>query len=1072
MAKQWMKDYKVNYWKWDGFVDRAQYNAFPSGDGIVGYDVNHQHMYGGPNGYYHVTDMWEKWIHLFDNVWKTASQEKIHKLWISLTCYVNPSPWFLQWSNSIWMQCSHDRNEVSNGLLTDKMNTMLTYRDGAYWEFIKNHNFQFPLSNLYNHDPIYGKEGTGIRADSMTGEQFRNYLYMMGTRGTAFWELYYSDALMNEEKYLVNADYLKWAEKNYRMLRNAKIIGGTPASNVKLDGVRGNLQQEAYGFANFSDDGTEGILSMRNPSTTVKTITFKLGQTIGAKANIAYNKVIDHIYGSKYEAPSLAQHFTAGQDVSVTLQPGETQIWHLYQKQPHHTTTIAYSELQTPRTLRVQMSNHAYDMSFKVYKNGKEITTKSTKSYADLKTFDITLPESASENDVYKIAVVSGKDAAGNQINGDFESTYYEQGVLANVATLNSAHFADVQHSVNGKRGFGITAHVADIKPSTILLAQGKQWALSYTSDSHLRFDVAGATLTSTQPVVKGSNISLVRENNGLIRLYIDGVLDSSAYTIQSAQSDLSHEEITADTHALLTDVTLYNRAINYTEVPKSAIDGLTSHIEAIKDTIDEKSWNENKIDDLLTKAKQAKSADAKERAYKALYAAIAKLIPGEGRTINVARKSTLSCGFVDNDQDASNSGSPLTNAINGMKETPVPYAIFGSDEAKKPAYMTLDLGTTTKLTSVDLWRYWEDGRTYGSTALVVANKADFSDKKVLYYSSANKKIDIFSLGQLPTADLYKETSKGKRLYAATRDMARSVISSEKETIGANVTARYIRLYANGRYLNNQDQGGDNHVVEIEVNGKQQKMPYDISKLKTLIARAGQLIAKGTYTDQTSDMLAQERDKAQQFVTTIEQQLADHVSFNEPLGSIDTYVSSINTAINALAIRTQQSDEHTQDSDQETSVSTNTNDDSIDEASCAITAMYRLYNPWTHEHLFTIDKTEYDRLVAAGWTDEGEIDSVASKNGKAVTRLYNPWTHEHHYASKPEEIAACVTVGWVNEGVKFYSIQNGTIPVYSMYNPYEKKFYHHYTSDEKEIARMERDGWIREDIKWYAAPKK
>jgi|GEM_PF-2573251 len=142
------------------------------------------------------------------------------------------------------------------------------------------------------------------------------------------------------------------------------------------------------------------------------------------------------------------------------------------------------------------------------------------------------------------------------------------------------------------------------------------------------------------------------------------------------------------------------------------------------------------------------------------------------------------------------------------------------------------------------------------------------------------------------------------------------------------------------------------------------------------------------------------------------------------------------------------------------------------EAAHATVAMYRLYNKWTHEHLFTTDKAEYDSLVAAGWTGEGEIDSVATKEGKGVYRLYNPYTHEHHYTADENELAKCVKDGWKNEGIKFHSVQNGTIPVYSMYNPNEKKFYHHYTSNPDEIAKMVKDGWIKEEIKWYAAPKK
>ena len=101
------------------------------GEGVVGYDENHHHMYGGPNGFYHSTDLWEKWIVLFENVWDKADELGIDNLWVSLTCYVNPSPWFLQWSNSVWIQCTHDRGEVSNSTLNNKMDNMLSYRDGA-----------------------------------------------------------------------------------------------------------------------------------------------------------------------------------------------------------------------------------------------------------------------------------------------------------------------------------------------------------------------------------------------------------------------------------------------------------------------------------------------------------------------------------------------------------------------------------------------------------------------------------------------------------------------------------------------------------------------------------------------------------------------------------------------------------------------------------------------------------------------------------------------------------------------------------------------------------------------------
>ena len=135
--------------------------------------------------------------------------------------------------------------------------------------------------------------------------------------------------------------------------------------------------------------------------------------------------------------------------------------------------------------------------------------------------------------------------------------------------------------------------------------------------------------------------------------------------------------------------------------------------------------------------------------------------------------------------------------------------------------------------------------------------------------------------------------------------------------------------------------------------------------------------------------------------------------------------------------------------------------------------MYRLYNPYSHEHLFTTDIMERDNLIPLGWKYELAVGGVYLHGEKGgVYRLYNPTTGEHHYTMDEEELANCVKAGWVNEGVKFFSASEDdghVVGMVSMYNPYEKAFYHHYTSDEKEIKQMVKDGWIKEDIKWYVA---
>ena len=41
-----------------------------------------------------------------------------------------------------------------------QMDRQMNARDAVYYSYIKDHQFQFPLAHIYNHDPVYGKSGT------------------------------------------------------------------------------------------------------------------------------------------------------------------------------------------------------------------------------------------------------------------------------------------------------------------------------------------------------------------------------------------------------------------------------------------------------------------------------------------------------------------------------------------------------------------------------------------------------------------------------------------------------------------------------------------------------------------------------------------------------------------------------------------------------------------------------------------------------------------------------------------------------------------------------------------------
>ena len=865
MAVKWMQDYGVNYWKWDGFADSGQYGAFNSGDGVVGYDENHQHMFGGPNGYYHSTDLWEKWIDLFDEVWKTADEEQINKLWISLTCYVNPSPWFLQWSNSVWMQCTADRGERTNGVIDDKMNAMLTYRDGAYYDFVKNHDFQFPMANIYNHDPIFGKEGTGITADSMDGEQFRNYLYMMGTRGTAFWELYYSDSIFNDEKYLINADFLKWEEENFDMLRNAKWVGGNPSSTATLaSGTSGAAgEQDAYGFAGFNNAGDEGIISMRNPAATAKKISFKLDSGIGCKSDGSYHVVLDHVYteGDKAaaEAPKTVKH---GQTIEMTLQPGEVQIWHL--SKDGDTAAPILSKLYTENntTLRVQASEHVSGAKFEVLVNGKkvELADNAVKAYADLKTFDITLPAPYGDNVKIEVKAIAGTDAAGNKLEGSIARTGYTGGIIAIVSEPECTTISRKAASVEGSDGFSAEVTVVNPVAGKTILSQGSQWSISINGEGKAVFTMNGVTAVSDVVVPNLASISVARENNGMMKLYVNGEIAGSAFDKKNVDYTVAKDAIKIDKAAAekISNVVVYDRALGYDEVVGAPLASLIARAKGVQGAVTADSWAAAGMDQLIAAA-EAAQGDAQVDAFAKLTDAYNQLLPKqpevpEPKFENLAQGKNASAAFVGAAGDATNAGSPLSNALDGkVPETAKPHAIFGADNQHKPAYMQVDLGSDCDVSGVQLWRFFDGGKKYDTTALVVSNDPEFAEGsyEVLYYSAADKNKDLFGLGVKPTEDLYAESKEGKVLFGSIEDKA-----SQK-----TVRARYIRLYGNGYEGSN---GGDNHVVELKVFGKKvpepakKYQPYEYDLLCMMAGRAQAIVDNGKYF--TSESLAKVED--------------------------------------------------------------------------------------------------------------------------------------------------------------------------------------------------------------------
>ena len=137
-------------------------------------------------------------------------------------------------------------------------------------------------------------------------------------------------------------------------------------------------------------------------------------------------------------------------------------------------------------------------------------------------------------------------------------------------------------------------------------------------------------------------------------------------------------------------------------------------------------------------------------------------------------------------------------------------------------------------------------------------------------------------------------------------------------------------------------------------------------------------------------------------------------------------------------------------------------------------SVFRLYNPNSGEHLYTIKETERDKLSRVGWKYEGIAfnTSPATKTDvKPVYRVYNPNTPQgsHLYTKSLGEANKLVKLGWKWDfygKACFYSY--GEMPIYRLYNKYDINGNHLLTKSKGEYDKCVRAGWIGEGIQLYA----
>ena len=367
---EYQDKFDINYWKLDGM--------------LLNPSTEQSEYYVTGNPLYTISETYERWTDIFEDMRDNRAGKD---LWLNMTSYTNPSPWHVQWVNSVWMQNTGDTGYTNSFNATDE-EAMLTYRDNAYYNFLNEREWQLPNKYFYNHDPVYGLTANDAyhRPDiKYTDDEMRNHLYMLGTRGTAFWEYYYSYSMFDDNKWQINAEAAKWIEDNFDILQKSQMFGGKPND--------GNV----YGYSCWN--GKEGILSIRNPKNEAQSYKVTYDRLIGVGEDLGtvYGKVVVGDQRHQTDEP-----LTYGKEVTYTLNPKEVLILQFGEKDETPAKILSVegngkeAEVEFDETIRTPEAG-----MFKV--DGYEVTKAELK--ADRRTVKLTLDKELKDARTVSVSV-------------------------------------------------------------------------------------------------------------------------------------------------------------------------------------------------------------------------------------------------------------------------------------------------------------------------------------------------------------------------------------------------------------------------------------------------------------------------------------------------------------------------------------------------------------------------------------------------------------------------------------------------------------------------------------------
>ena len=283
-----------------------------------------------------------------------------------------------------------------------------------------------------------------------------------------------------------------------------------------------------------------------------------------------------HTYSPNGTIATAKDTYTKGEEVSVTLQPGEVQVWSLSQNADTTAPTFKSLTSVSGTELQVQLSEKIKgNAGLKVKVNDKVVDNVTVSEYADLRTFKLTFATALNDGDVVEVSAESGADAAGNQITGKISAPYYAENKIAEKETVegSNSEISGKDRSVEGTNGFTVAAQVQTADRSVVLVKQGDAYELGINAEGHPYFTVNGVTATADTVISDATESMIVgvKENNGLVRIYVDGQISASVYNAENKEFAVPAAKIVGNgVNGAVTNVAVYDRSLGYDEVPTS----------------------------------------------------------------------------------------------------------------------------------------------------------------------------------------------------------------------------------------------------------------------------------------------------------------------------------------------------------------------------------------------------------------------------------------------------------------------------------------------------------------------